>query len=144
MAERPGARRGREEEENAAELKLGKDFGDARCLMNSEVAIILNHKMENSDDEQFTMSSVFGKSLAYVTRFAAYKNSETVSQVRQILESKGLHHFEIGTIGNLVPATAEEAKALVPSLKDQALHPDLDDEEIQAMLDDMSRVQQFQ
>ncbi|KAI8567052.1 hypothetical protein RHMOL_Rhmol02G0091100 [Rhododendron molle] len=35
-----------EEEENAAELKIGDEFLKAKCLMNCEVAIILEHKYE--------------------------------------------------------------------------------------------------
>ncbi|RVW85849.1 DNA-directed RNA polymerase II subunit 4 [Vitis vinifera] len=43
-----------EEEENAAELKIGDEFLKAKCLMNCEVAVILEHKYEQlqqmSDD----------------------------------------------------------------------------------------------
>ena len=34
-----------------------------------------------------------------------------------MLASRGLHEFEVCTLGNLAPNTAEEAKALAPSLE---------------------------
>ena len=85
-----------------------------------------------------------------------------------MLAQRGLHEFEVCTLGNLAPSTAEEAKALAPSLElpvDLELNPEarsrcatsayalrptdpspyqqrkqmLTDEEIDAMLNDMVR-----
>ncbi|KAJ8529939.1 hypothetical protein K7X08_036774 [Anisodus acutangulus] len=75
------------EEENAAELKIGDEFLKAKCLMNCEVALTLEHKYEQlqkmSDDT--TISHVFEKSLQYVKRFSRYKNRDGVRQAREIL-----------------------------------------------------------
>lgn len=42
-----------------------------------------------------------------------YVRSETIDCFR-LLERKKLHKFEIASIANLCPETAEEAKALIP------------------------------
>ncbi|KAG7983036.1 hypothetical protein I3843_04G083900 [Carya illinoinensis] len=76
-----------EEEENAAELKIGDEFLKAKCLMNCEVALILEHKYEQlqqmSDDAGNHVSQVFEKSQQYVKRFSRYKNPDAVRQVRE-------------------------------------------------------------
>ncbi|CAN6679557.1 unnamed protein product [Malus baccata var. baccata] len=76
-----------EEEENAAELKIGDEFLKAKCLMNCEVSLILEHKFEQlqqmSDDPRNQISQVFEKSLQYVKRFSRYKNPDAVKQVRE-------------------------------------------------------------
>ncbi|KAH9718278.1 DNA-directed RNA polymerase II subunit 4 [Citrus sinensis] len=110
-----------EEEENAAELKIGDEFLKAKCLMNCEVAIILHHKYEQlqqtSDDPMNQVSQVFEKSLQYVKRFSRYKNPDAVRQVREILSRYQLAEFELCVLGNLCPETVEEAIAMVPSIK---------------------------
>ncbi|KAE9452825.1 hypothetical protein C3L33_15261, partial [Rhododendron williamsianum] len=54
-----------EEEENAAELKIGDEFLKAKCLMNCEVAIILEHKYEQlqqmADDPMNQVSQFHAK-----------------------------------------------------------------------------------
>ncbi|ESQ40929.1 hypothetical protein EUTSA_v10014976mg [Eutrema salsugineum] len=76
-----------EEEENAAELKIGDEFLKAKCLMNCEVSLILEHKYEQlqqvSEDPMNQVSQVFEKSLQYVKRFSRYKNPDAVRQVRE-------------------------------------------------------------
>ncbi|PIA47901.1 hypothetical protein AQUCO_01400477v1 [Aquilegia coerulea] len=78
---------GQEEEENAAELKIGDEFLKAKCLMNCEVALILDRKYEQlqqmSDDPMNQVSQVFEKSLQYVKRFSRYTNPDAVRQVRE-------------------------------------------------------------
>ncbi|KAJ0097999.1 hypothetical protein Patl1_27583 [Pistacia atlantica] len=53
-----------EEEENAAELKIGEEFLKAKCLMNCEVSLILEHKFEQlqqtSDDPMNQVSQEDG------------------------------------------------------------------------------------
>ncbi|KAL6558508.1 DNA-directed RNA polymerase II subunit 4 [Orobanche minor] len=113
-----------EEEENAAELKIPDEFLKAKCLMNSEVSLILDHKYEQlqqmADDPMNQMSQVFEKSLQYVKRFSRYKNNDAVRQVREYpsLVYAKLAEFELCVLGNLCPETVEEAIAMVPSIKD--------------------------
>ncbi|CAN1190273.1 DNA-directed RNA polymerase II subunit 4 [Linum perenne] len=121
-----------EEEENAAELKIGDEFLKAKCLMNCEVSLILEHKYEQlqqmSDDATNHMSQVFEKSLQYVKRFSRYKNPDAVRQ--------------LCVLGNLCPETVEEATTMVPSLKTK--DRTLDDDAIEKMLNDLSLIKKFE
>ncbi|XP_047076204.1 DNA-directed RNA polymerase II subunit 4-like [Lolium rigidum] len=137
----------REEEENAAELKIGEEFLKAKCLMNCEVAIILEHKYEqlqhmSSDGGADQVSQVFEKSQGYVKRFSRYKNPDAVRQVRETLSRYSLHEFELCTLGNLCPDTADEARALVPSLVPGGRFQG--DDRIDKMLNDLSLIKKFE
>ncbi|PNY12746.1 DNA-directed RNA polymerase ii subunit rpb4-like protein [Trifolium pratense] len=109
-----------EEEENAAELKIG------------DVSLILEHKYEQlqqtSDDPTNSVSQVFEKSLQYVKRFSRYKNPDAVRQ--------------LCVLGNLCPETVEEAIAMVPSIKTRGRAQD--DEAIEKMLNDLSLIKKFE
>ncbi|KAK8499791.1 hypothetical protein V6N12_019782 [Hibiscus sabdariffa] len=135
-----------EEEENAAELKIGEEFLKAKCLMNCEVALILEHKYEQlqqmSDDPMNQVSQVFEKSLQYVKRFSRYKNPDAVRQVREILSRYRLAEFELCVLGNLCPETVEEAIAMVPSIKTKGRAHD--DDAIERMLNDLSLIKKFE
>eukprot|EP00250_Pteridium_aquilinum_P022664 c25521_g1_i1 orf=165-605(+) len=140
------------EEEDAAELKLGADFEKAKCLMNSEVAVILERKYEQiqqmSDDPASQVSQVFEKSLQYVKRFSRYQNPNAVKQVREVLSRNQLAEFEVCVIGNLCPDTLEEAKALVPSLAKRSKSDEDDegvtDDKIEQMLADLATIKKFE
>ncbi|KAF2615291.1 hypothetical protein F2Q70_00007260 [Brassica cretica] len=87
------------------------------------------------------VSQVFEKSLQYVKRFSRYKNPDAVRQVR---EQEALIRFieQLCVLGNLCPETAEEAVAMVPSLKTKGrAHSD---EAIEKMLNDLSLVKRFE
>ncbi|TYI05585.1 hypothetical protein ES332_A10G099100v1 [Gossypium tomentosum] len=135
-----------EEEENAAELKIGEEFLKAKCLMNCEVALILEHKYEQlqqmSDDPMNQVSQVFEKSLQYVKRFSRYKNPDAVRQVREILSRYQLAEFELCVLGNLCPETVEEAIAMEPSIKTKGRAHD--DDAIERMLNDLSLIKKFE
>ncbi|CAA7402095.1 unnamed protein product [Spirodela intermedia] len=135
-----------EEEENAAELKIGEEFLKAKCLMNCEVSLILDKKYEQlqnmSDDPLSQTSQVFEKSLQYVKRFSRYKNSETVKQVREVLSRNRLAEFELCVLGNLCPETVEEAIAMVPTIKSKGRFQD--DDAIDKMLRDLSLIKKFE
>ncbi|KAL5208283.1 hypothetical protein ABZP36_032718 [Zizania latifolia] len=139
-----------EEEENAAELKIGEEFLKAKCLMNCEVAIILEHKYEqiqhmSDGDPASQVSQVFEKSLQYVKRFSRYKNPDAVRQVRETLSRYGLAEFELCTLGNLCPDTSGEAFALVPSLHSGGrFQGDAGNDKIDKMLNDLSLIKKFE
>ncbi|KAL9228278.1 hypothetical protein vseg_003874 [Gypsophila vaccaria] len=136
---------GGEEEENAAELKLGSDFMKEKCLMNGEVALILERRLEQmqqlSEDAINGMPQVFEKSLHYVKKFSRYKNPDAVRQVREILTRHQLAEFELAVLGNLCPETVEEAISMVPSLKDKGRN--ISDDSIDKMLNDLALVKKF-
>lgn len=56
-----------------------------------------------------------------------------------LLGKKKLHKFELACLANLCPETAEEAKALIPSLEGR-----FDDDDLQQLLDDIQTHRSFQ
>ncbi|KAL0648299.1 hypothetical protein Bca4012_046590 [Brassica carinata] len=127
-----------EEEENAAELKIG----DAENLRSWRLRIERINIFSVRNLYMFCPCRVFEKSLQYVKRFSRYKNPDAVRQVREILSRHQLTEFELCVLGNLCPETAEEAVAMVPSLKTKGrAHSD---EAIEKMLNDLSLVKRFE
>ncbi|KAL0369468.1 UNVERIFIED_CONTAM: DNA-directed RNA polymerase II subunit [Sesamum angustifolium] len=131
-----------EEEENAAELKIPDEFLKAKCLMNCEVALILEHKYEQlqqmADDPMNQMSQVFEKSLQYVKRFSRYR----ILMLSDKFESFFCFEPKLCVLGNLCPETVEEAIAMVPSIKTRGRAHD--DEAIEKMLNDLSLIKKFE
>ena len=56
----------------------------------------------------------FMKTLNYCERFSKFKNRATIKAIRELLNQKKLHKFELAALANLCPETPEEAKALIP------------------------------
>eukprot|EP00245_Coleochaete_scutata_P014579 TRINITY_DN6264_c0_g2_i1.p2 TRINITY_DN6264_c0_g2~~TRINITY_DN6264_c0_g2_i1.p2 ORF type:complete len:168 (-),score=34.75 TRINITY_DN6264_c0_g2_i1:490-993(-) len=133
------------EEEDASELKLGEEFNKATCLSIGEVKEILLQKKESiqsaTGDESIQLNPVFEKSLDYVCRFSRYQNKEASKQVRELLNQRKLHQFEICVLANLCPDTAAEAKALVPTL---ARRGRFTDDEIDRMVQDLAKLRRFE
>ncbi|VDM81679.1 unnamed protein product, partial [Strongylus vulgaris] len=75
----------------------------------------------------FFPQTVFIKTLNYARRLSRFKNRETIKAVRAIFSQKPLHKFEVAQIVNLCPESAEEAKALIPSLENKLEDDDLDE-----------------
>ncbi|KAL2616584.1 hypothetical protein AAZV13_08G136100 [Glycine max] len=140
----------KEEEENAAELKIGDEFLKAKCLMNCELQQI-------SDDPMNQVSQVFEKSQQYVKRFSRYKNPDAVrdkferlsyliwsseKNLSIILARYQLAEFELCVLGNLCLETVEEAIAMVPSIESRGRAQD--DEAIEKMLNDLSLIKKFE
>ena len=59
--------------------------------------------------------------------------------VRETLQKQKLHKFEVACLANLAPSTAEEAKALLPSLEGR-----FDDLELNELLDDIRTHMNYQ
>ncbi|CAL8147658.1 unnamed protein product [Orchesella dallaii] len=129
------------QEEDAADLLFPKEFENAEALLISEVSMLLEHRSqqnENSEDEQ-ALSEVFQKTRLYCARFGKLKNNDAITRVRTLLMQKKLHKFELVSLANLCPETAEEAKALIPSLEGR-----FEDEELRQILDDIHTTISFQ
>ncbi|MPC96344.1 DNA-directed RNA polymerase II subunit RPB4 [Portunus trituberculatus] len=54
------------------------------------------------------------KTLNYCERFSKFKFRTTIKAIRELLNQKKLHKFELAALANLCPETPEEAKALIP------------------------------
>ncbi len=129
---------------DAATLELGDEFKGAHCLLHAEVFLLLEDLQAARRIEAQTMalpppSKAFAESHAYVRTFAHQTNRELVRSIRQILMNAPLEEFEMVQIGNLAPATAEEAKQLISSLASR-----VDDETLQKVLDDVATTRRFE
>ncbi|XP_062043731.1 DNA-directed RNA polymerase II subunit RPB4-like [Lepus europaeus] len=121
-------------EEDASQLIFPKEFETAETLLNPEVHMLLEHRKQQSESAE-----VFMKTLTYTACFNHFKNRETVASVRSLLLQKKRPKFELACLANLCPETAEEAKALIPSLEGR-----FEDEELQQILDDIQTKCSFQ
>mmetsp|Transcript_50119 Transcript_50119/g.162367 ORF Transcript_50119/g.162367 Transcript_50119/m.162367 type:complete len:145 (+) Transcript_50119:63-497(+) len=112
----PAAAASQSTEADAATLTLGEDFQDGRCLLNSEVALILEHKLQTSNAKGQTPGTNFVKAFEYVNRVKQFRTKEVMARVRTELEKQPIVEFEVAQLGNLCPEDADEAKALIASL----------------------------
>ncbi|RMX39409.1 hypothetical protein pdam_00005945 [Pocillopora damicornis] len=122
--------------------------------------MLLEHRKTQNEEaeEEQKLSEDFMKTLNYTQTFGRYKNRETIAQVRKPLTThrslvyikteklslklegkKKLHKFELACLANLCPETAEEAKALIPSLEGR-----FDDDDLQQLQDDIQTHRSFQ
>ncbi|KAL7409683.1 HRDC-like protein [Mrakia frigida] len=134
------AKRGAPEQEDAAELKLGDEFNDVGCLLNAEVQYLLART--SNGGPTVNDSAVYRKTWEHVQSYSSGTVEQTltdVQNIRSILDrTEGLFKpFEIAQIGNLAPGSAEEAKALIPSLNR------VDDEILQSILDELKVLRSY-
>ncbi|KNZ62723.1 DNA-directed RNA polymerase II subunit D [Puccinia sorghi] len=119
-------RRGRIQEEDASQLKLGKDVGSiiiimtrsisdfdmAGCLSISEVKLLLEQRAQPADTASV---KVYKKTHEYVNQFARFNSTDSAQAARQILsKDTNLKPFELAQLASLCPEEAEEAKSLIP------------------------------
>ncbi|UYV83661.1 POLR2D [Cordylochernes scorpioides] len=128
-------------EEDSAALQFPKEFENAETLLVSEVYMLLEHRktQNESAEEEQELSEVFMKTLNHCQRFSRFKNRETIASVRNILQAKKLHKFELAQLGNLCPESAEEAKSFIPSLEGR-----FEDEELRQLLETIHTQRSFQ
>ncbi|XP_049631864.1 DNA-directed RNA polymerase II subunit RPB4-like [Suncus etruscus] len=103
--------------EDASQVIFPKGFQTAVTLLNPEVLhLLLEHqKLQNEsveNEHNFPWSSNKRSTLQPVSVV-----SQTVASVRPFLLQKKLREFELACLATLCPGTAEESKALIPSLE---------------------------
>ena len=158
------------DEEATTQLKLG-DYTDVPCLSVSEANVILRRlidRREKPDDEgrkgpPLPNTDVFVKTRDYLEQFARFRGETAVQQVEQVssrlVEGGGVGVFEraqLGMyisldgegggacanggvcVGTLCCDTVEEARTLVPSLEGK-----VSDDDLQQVLDDISKLRDF-
>lgn len=112
-------------DEDAAQLELGEEFNnpEAQPLFLSEVAHLLKLQVDGKKgtDYEPDLNPVLKKSLEYAGRFGQLTSTEQAIAVRDQLTKvqPQLHPFEVAQLASLMPKEAEEAKAIIPSLKDR-------------------------
>lgn len=111
-------------EGDATTLELGPEFsetGGAQPLFISEVAHLLKLQVDGKKgtDYEQSLNAVMKSSLEYANRFMQLKTTEQAISVRDQLGKvqPPLHTFEMAQLASLMPKEAEEAKAIIPSLR---------------------------
>ncbi|BGP56447.1 hypothetical protein JCM8202_001813 [Rhodotorula sphaerocarpa] len=108
------------DDEDAAALKLGPHFSDADTLENmltlAEVKLLLT---QIEDTGRYPDNAVFAKTKEYVSTFSRFDGAEMATAARTTIPTgEGeFESFEQIQLINLCPMEAEEAKALIPSIK---------------------------
>ncbi|KAG6897810.1 hypothetical protein C0992_010614 [Termitomyces sp. T32_za158] len=128
------------EEEDASALRLGPEFNNAGCLLISEVKYLLENRDKDAPD-----TVVYNKTVEYVKTFAKFNTTDSASAVRETLRREtALTQFETAQIANLCPADAEEAKSIIPSSTRPKSLVKIDDDRLQALLDEIQTMRKFQ
>lgn len=108
-------------------------------LSNSEVKFLLEAWLvqKRQKNPSYIPTPITQRAYDYLNRFGAgmMKNEEAMRALRTKLDDGGFKQHETSIISNIMPETAEEAMALVPSLKDGERFPSEDN--LQAILDEI-------
>lgn len=119
-------------EEDAALLELGPEFRgeqEAQPIFLAEVAHLLRLQESKKRQQGFTeINPVMEQSLKYAEKFGHITKTEDAIAIRNTLMNvQGIHPFEVAQIASLFPKDPEEAKAIIPSLKDRYEDDELND-----------------
>ncbi|CAL0309153.1 unnamed protein product [Lupinus luteus] len=131
-------------ESQPSEPKIGQELPEnVKCLLDSEAADILQRIQDQmvmlSRDSSIKIPVSFDKGLQYAKSNSKYAKPEFVGQTLQHLAGYGVSDSEICVIGNACPETADEAYALVPSLKGKR---SLNNEILQDALNELAKLRQ--
>jgi len=130
------------DEEATARLKLG-DCANEQALSPAEVMLMLEQLERQPNNKHDATNDIYYKTKEYCKHFARFKDDNSITLVNGIsteLTSRGLGivEFERAQLATLCCDTAEEARTLIPSLEGK-----IGDEELQAALDDISKLRDF-
>ncbi|KWU41553.1 hypothetical protein RHOSPDRAFT_22837 [Rhodotorula sp. JG-1b] len=126
--------RNKPDDEDAALLKLGPYFSDADTAQNmltlAEVKLLLSRIEDNG---RYPDNPVYNKTKEYVNTFSRFEGAEMAAAARTTVpQGEGeFEYFEQVQLINLCPMEAEEAKALIPSIK-------MDDDRLQEYLNTLT------
>jgi len=125
---------------NTHVLEIGEDFEHARCLWNSEVYFMLQSVKEKQQNSQSAQSQVLNQTFDYVKKLNNFEDKEAFSMARELLrEQENLTEFESAMLNNLNTDNVDEAKTLIPSIRDK-----FTDEELEQLLGRLSDYQSEQ
>lgn len=128
------------DEEARETLHLG-EFATAPTLSLSEARILISHVLDSRAKNTaaagypmptITPENALGKTQVYLDMFARLKDQASVMAVEGALHelAGNIQNFERAQLGNLMAQDADEAKSLIPSLKEK-----VGDEELEEVLD---------
>ncbi|KAL8271174.1 hypothetical protein Esti_004906 [Eimeria stiedai] len=96
---------------------LGPEFRNAKCLNLCELQLILGDQLRLPVSRPAEAHNLIKASYEYSARFGKMTVRTAVVEIRKHLEREGdLQQFELALLVNLLPRTADEAKAHIPSL----------------------------
>ena len=144
-------------ESDASTLTFASEFKAAHPLLISETLLLLqNYQTQREQHASSTGIPYSGlppttqKAVEHCQAFSQYSNREVVREIRQSMirrtngeeeqRGRGMVEWEMVQVGNLGPESTEEARALVASLG----NADVDEEEVQRILDDLTAIRRFQ
>ena len=126
--------------EAGAVLKLG-EFQNEVTLNLSEARIILQKTLATRPP-RFEETETTVKTKDYLEIFAVFKDLAEAEQVEGLINSLGenLARFEKSQLGSLVPTSADEAKALIPSLEKKVEDGTVTEEELDGICEQLQRI----
>ncbi|GAB7328299.1 hypothetical protein MBLNU13_g00302t2 [Cladosporium sp. NU13] len=122
------------DEEATTNLKLGEMSSSAALSTAAAHELLTRIEEARAQDPKLplTYNDLINKNNAYLATFARFKGSETVQQVTSEAETlTQLAEFERAQL-------AEEARTLIPSLEGK-----ISDDDLQAVLDNISKLRDF-
>ena len=128
-----------EPEEDANQCQLGAEFQDVQCLLISEAKVLLevakNRNVRHKDQD---LTDTMQKTLEYCLRFSRFGNKASVTKIRSLFPDEDFFQFEMAQLANLCCETADEAKAMIPSLNRKSDH------QLQALLNELQQERKTQ
>ncbi|KAI9701999.1 MAG: RNA polymerase B [Candelina mexicana] len=127
------------DEEAAKDLRLG-EFQSVPTLTLSEARLLINavmdHRKQGGKQDETEM---LRNTQQYLDTFARFKQKENIEAVERMLAAQtNFESFERSQLGTLCCDTAEEAKTLVPSIKDK-----INDTDLKELLDEITKLRTF-
>ncbi|KAI9766563.1 MAG: RNA polymerase B [Candelina submexicana] len=127
------------DEEAAKDLRLG-EFQSVPTLTLSEARLLINavmdHRKQGGKQDETEM---LRNTQQYLDTFARFKQKENIEAVERMLAAQtNFESFERSQLGTLCCDTAEEAKTLIPSIKDK-----INDTDLKELLDEITKLRTF-
>ncbi|GFH15127.1 RPOL4c domain-containing protein, partial [Haematococcus lacustris] len=95
-------------------------YKESYALTNSELNMVLDQYIQQKQQRvgpSYQPAPVVKKTKEYVARFANCQNKEMLRAMRLMLQNHNVKAYEAAILGNLMPDSADEAFAVLPSLK---------------------------
>jgi len=117
------------------------EFEAARPLALPEVRAILAARRTKQEEEEGAAAPpppLQAKALAYAERFDAIRSAVRAHEAESALSARGLlSPAEVASLINLMPGTADEAVALIPTFGAPERSADLSEALLQEILDEL-------
>ncbi|MEN2495929.1 MAG: DNA-directed RNA polymerase II subunit rpb4 [Marteilia pararefringens] len=120
-------------------LQLPLEFLNSEPITNVDIIFLDDEKLsqqdfQNNDEFDMDVNKNCQKALDFAKSLSHVQSKEIIQSIRLSLMSYNLRSFEIISLINLCPKSAEEAKALIPTLEKK-----FPDQDLQMILDDMHK-----